>query len=298
MTQAQTPNLIFSQHGWADTATLMRDLAAAVAPVGTVIIASDLGFMRTWHRMEPLIAQAEQEALNAFATYPTAQADVVGHSMGGLIWIELLTRHPEWLPHIRRLALLGSPVLGADLARMISLLSGNFSIASDLGRNRRNKASQIAQQIPTLVLAGDSDGGSDGTIPITSTDVPGARVIVLKGIAHADLRTSPRVHAYLRHFFAGLPIPALTDRLVEELHKVPGMTSAHLRDFLRATITLEFVDGTTLRSWKNPAGVDHVFVADARGHCVFGGFVGWIDAEGLALTIHGLKRQLAPYRIG
>lgn len=293
----EIPQLLFAQHGWADTAAPMRALATAIAAPGTAIVAPDLGYIRTWYRMEPLIATVEDAASRSFAASPSARATIVGHSMGGLIWIELLARHPAWLPRIDRLALLGSPVAGADLARMVRVLIGDHSIAGDLGRDRRDLAIPIAHQIPTLVLAGDSDGGSDGTIPVSATDVPGATVIVLKGVAHADLRTSPRVHAHLRHFFAGADTPSMTSHLVERLQRVPGMTSAHLRDFPRATLALELRDGTTLRTWKNPLGVNHIFVADARGHCVFGGFVGWAHAGGLAQAIRALEHQLDQHRI-
>ncbi|NTW03308.1 MAG: alpha/beta hydrolase [Oscillochloris sp.] len=290
-------HLLFAQHGWADTAEPMRELAAGLATSGTRIIAPDLGYLRTWLRIAPLIDMVEREALAALAAHPEAPISVIGHSMGGLIWLELLKRHPEWLPRIVRFALLGAPVAGADLARILDPLGLGAGIAADLGRNRRHLAERIAQRVPTLVLAGDSDGGSDGTLPVMATEVLGATMIVLAGIDHAGLRTSPRVRAYLHRFWRAGPCPRLTDAVTGPLQHVPGMTTAHLRDFPRARVVLELADGTTLRLWKNPVGVDHVFVADARGQCVFGGFVGWIHAKGLMETIHSIEHDVAEYRI-
>ncbi|NTU81078.1 MAG: alpha/beta hydrolase [Chloroflexales bacterium] len=275
----------------------MRELAGSVADPGTAIIAPDLGYLRTWLRIKPLIDTVERHAVAAFAAHPQVQASVIGHSMGGLIWLELLKRHPEWLLRIPRLALLGVPVAGADLARIFDSLGLGVGIAADLGRNRRHLAERIAQQVPTLVLTGDVDGGSDGTIPITAAEVRGATMVVLAGVDHAGLRTSPRAWAYLRRFWRAGPCPRLTDAVTGPLQHVPGMTTAHLRDFPRARVALELADGTTLRLWKNPFAVDHVFVADARGQCVFGGFVGWIHAKGLVETIQSIERDLAAYRI-
>lgn len=290
-------HILFAQHGWADTAEPMRELAASLASPGTCIIAPNLGYLRTWLRMQPLIDTVEREALAALGAHPNVPMSIVGHSMGGLIWLELLKRHPEWLPRIARLALLGTPVAGADLARILDPLGLGVGIAADLGRNRRHLAERVAQRVPMIILAGDRDGGSDGTLPVMATEVPGATMIVLAGIDHGGLRTSPRVRAYLRWFWRAGPCPRLTDRVTDPLQHVPGMTTAHLRDFPRARVALELADGTTLRLWKSPLGVDHVFVADARGDCVFGGFVGWIHAKGLGDTIQAIEHDLAAYRI-
>jgi pimeloyl-ACP methyl ester carboxylesterase len=275
----------------------MRELAADVTAPDTAIIAPDLGYLRTWLRIEPLIDTVEDQATAALAAHPEAQVSIIGHSMGGLIWLELLQRRPAWLARVSRLALLGTPVAGADLARIIDPFGLGIGIASDLGRDRRDMAEHVARQVPVLVLAGNTDGGSDGVIPVTSTEVQGATVIVLAGIDHVGMRTSPRVRAYLRRFWRAGPCPRLTDAVTRPLQDVLGMTTAHLRDFARARVRLELADGTTLRLWKNPAGVDHVFVADARGQCVFGGFVGWNHAQELVATIQVIERDLAAYRI-
>jgi pimeloyl-ACP methyl ester carboxylesterase len=96
----------------------MRKLGADVAAPGTTSIAPDLGYLRTWLRIEPLIDTVEEQAIAALAAHPEAQVSIIGHSMGGLIWLELLKRRPTWLARVSRLALLGVPVAGADLARI------------------------------------------------------------------------------------------------------------------------------------------------------------------------------------
>jgi hypothetical protein len=43
--------------------------------------------------------------------------------------------------------------------------------------------------------------------------------------------------------------------------------------------------------WKNPVGVNHIFIADTEGNMIFGGFVGWIHADGLNEAIATIRRK-------
>lgn len=76
------------------------------------------------------------------------------------------------------------------------------------------------------------------------------------------------------------------------LDAVPGMTTAHHRDFVNAKMLFRLRDGSELRTWKNSVGVDHVFLADPQGIMVYGGFVGWIHSGGLHRAIALIKREL------
>jgi hypothetical protein len=49
---------------------------------------------------------------------------------------------------------------------------------------------------------------------------------------------------------------------VVQLYKVEGMTQSHSRDFKNATPRLNLRDGSVLKVFKNPVGVNHVFIAD------------------------------------
>lgn len=68
--------------------------------------------------MEPLIPTLEQYAAELLAEHPDVPVDSIGHSMGGLLWLEVLHRNSAWWPRMRSLTLVASPVAGADLARM------------------------------------------------------------------------------------------------------------------------------------------------------------------------------------
>lgn len=300
MVTAKPNFILFAQHGWADTGQAIAALAQSVASPDTHVVAPSLGYVKTWLRIEPLIAKVEEIAREAIAQHPNAQIRIIGHSMGGLIWLELLDRHPEWWALVESLVLVASPVGGADLGRILDPFDLGIGIARDLGKNRRAIAEKIAQFIPTLIIVGDVDGGSDGTITVESAKFRHAQITYLPGLPHAVLKNHPSVAAAILNFWAQpekavlkTGEPELSDLVIERLRAVIGMTDAHRRDFERSRVYITFKDGSTIRIWKNPVGVDHVFVANRAGECLYGGFVGWIHAEGLRLALEEIKREYA-----
>lgn len=270
--------LLFAQHGWADTNQSMLTLAAQLAGDQGQIVAPCLNYAMTWLRMAPLVDEVDALATTTLARQPDLPMRIVGHSMGGLIWLEVLNRHPEWWPRVEFLTLVGSPVGGADLGRILDPLQVGVGIAADLGRDRRPMAGRIAAAINTLSIAGDVDDGSDGTIPVESTQVPNAQFICLKGIGHAALRCHPQVVDHIQQFWGGSRFskPLRPHPVVQKLRQIPGMTDAHRRDFAQAAPWYTFVDGTSIRLWRSPLGIHHVFLASPEGACLYSGYVGWL----------------------
>lgn len=127
-----TPDFVlFAQHGWADDSKAMAALAHGAATSNTHIVTPSLGWVKTWIRIEPLVQVVERIATEAIATYPNTRIKIIGHSMGGLIWIEVLRRHPEWWSQLHSLVLIASPVGGADLARIFDPLGLGIGMARD-----------------------------------------------------------------------------------------------------------------------------------------------------------------------
>lgn len=286
--------ILFVQHGWADDNRAMTTLAHNLTQgdPATQLVVPNLGYVQTWIRMEPLIRLVESIATSYINRYPSARFKIVGHSMGGLIWLELLNRHPDWWTRVHSLVLVASPVGGADLGRMIDPLRLGVGIATDLGKNRRSIAEQIAAQIPTLVIAGDVDNGSDGTVTIECTKIPYAWFVCLPSLSHPALRNAPEVSSTILQFWDNLSLGERIDAIpvVQRLRVVPGMTDGHWRDFSKSTVFLHLKEGGTLRTWKSPFAIYHVFVADGDGKCLYAGFVGWLHIE-------DLKQALAEIRI-
>lgn len=284
--------LLFAQHGWADNNQMMLALAADLVPPSAQVIAPSLNYGMTWLRMAPLIDDVEQLAMKRLGQQADLPLRIIGHSMGGLIWLEVLHRHREWWPRVESLVLLASPVGGADLGRLIDPFRWGVGIAADLGQDRRPLATELAAAVRTLVVAGDVDGGSDGTIPVESTKVPGADFQVLKGLSHPTLRHHPRVVEAIAGFWAAeTPAQPLTScDLIDYLRQIPGMTDAHHRGFDQAQPYLTTADGLSLRIWHHPLAIDHVYVASAQGDCLYAGYVGWRHRQGL----HEALARLSP----
>lgn len=300
MTASTYDRILFAQHGWADDNRAIGTLAADLATDNTLTIAPSLGYVKTWLRIQPLIQTVEAIAAQTLRLYPDLTVRIIGHSMGGLIWLEVLDRHPEWWSRVDSLVLLGSPIGGSDLGRLLDPLELGLGIARDLGKNRRPIAEAIATQIPTLVIAGDVDGGSDGTIPVESTKVFGAEFVYLAGLSHPKLRNHPRVAAAVRNFWLTDSVrsqppraPEFSDRIIQRFRQVAGITDAHYRDFYRAQVQSTFRDGVTLRLWKNPIGIEHVFVACPQGQCLYAGFVGWGHAQELRQVLKEIQQEHA-----
>ncbi len=297
------PDLIlYAQHGWADDHKTIATLAAQLATPKTLVLTPNLGYLKTWLRIEPLIQAVEASAATMIQDYPDVPLRVIGHSMGGLIWTEVLSRHREWWERVESFVLVGSPIGGADLARAVDPLGLGVGIARDLGVNRRSLAEAIAAQIPTLVIAGDIDQGSDGTVVVQCTKIFGAEFVRLSNVDHVGLKNHPAVAAAIQDFWGltasrAVPAPLLpahpadvvSQAVIKRLQTVPGMTDAHERDFAKATTWLTFQHGVTLRIWTHPLGIDHVFVADPSGTCLYGGFVGWLHKADLTTVLADLQ---------
>ena len=299
--QKFSPYILFVQHGWHDTNRRVYRLGQTLADEQTEVIAPNLGLIKTWWRIEPLISEVEKVAISTQQRYPDRPWRIIGHSMGGLIWLEVLQRHPEWWSKITSVSLVSSPVGGADLGRIFDPFRWGIGIARDLGTNRRHIAEQLARQIPVQTIASDYDGGSDGTVPLQCSQFRHASYTQLSGIRHDNTKDHPDVTAAIQRFWTMLPNAALPntipdpteDAIISKLQSIPGITDAHFRGFSQANVWATLVHGFTLRLWCNSLGIHHVFLADAENRCRFAGFVGWPDTKNLYANLAIIKQRFA-----
>ncbi|MGB5593278.1 MAG: alpha/beta hydrolase [Crocosphaera sp.] len=288
--------ILFAQHGWADTNEEISKLAATLATPNTKIISPNLGWVKTWLSIDPLVENVVIKAQEILDKYPETPWRIIGHSMGGLIWLEVLHKHPQWWNKIHSLVLIASPVGGADLARIIDPLSIGVGIAADLGKNRRYIADRMTKIVPTLVIAGNIDNGSDGTIPVSSTKLSYGHFVCLPNISHSQLKNHPSLVDVIQKFWKTSPTPALYEKdfptiLIERLQIIPGMTDAHPRDFEKAKTYLNFERGISIKLWKNPLNVLHIFVSNQQEECLYAGFVGWIHSEALNQALEAIHQD-------
>jgi pimeloyl-ACP methyl ester carboxylesterase len=135
------------------------------------------------------------------------QADtlhLVGHSMGGLLILELFERAPRLPPG--RIVLLGSPVRGSraarylagvPLGRRIIGLTAHQALLPE--RERRwpgmRELGVIAGNLPLGFgrLLGRFDGASDGTVLVTETQLAGAKQQLVLRTSHSGMVYSATV---------------------------------------------------------------------------------------------------------
>lgn len=141
----------------------------------------------------------------------------------------------------------------------------NLLTAIYCDRRRQEPPGKLLAELDSLLLL---DGDIKNRLKLTITDGCGC-----EGVTDASFSEA-------------------TQQAVMILESVPGLTPAHPRDFNSARPIARLQDGTTLRTWKNLAGVDHVFLADYNDRMIYGGFVGWIHREGLHQAIARIKREL------
>ncbi|MGF1589611.1 MAG: serine aminopeptidase domain-containing protein [Pleurocapsa sp.] len=291
--------LLFAQHGWADTGNCIGRFAKAAVDHRTIVIAPSLGLIRTFIRIEPLIKQLEKIAAEIINNYPNIPIKIVGHSMGGLMWLEVLDRNPQWWEKIHSLILLGSPVGGSNIARIIDPFNFGIGTAGDLGKNRRDIAAKIARKIPTLSVASETGLGTDGLVTVENTKFDFSNWLLISGISHNAMRYHPDMMAIMQNFWAnpqlGLPPEETpTNQFIRRLRSLPGMTDTDYRDFKRSQIIASFPDHNTLHTWRNnPLGVNHVYLGKQQ-QCLYAGYVGLIHDRGLRQAIKDIQKYSLP----
>lgn len=289
--------LLFAQHGWADTGASIGRLARAVANPATIVIVPSLGLIKTFIRIEPLVRKIEQIATQAIQQYPDTPLKIIGHSMGGLMWLEVLNRNPQWWQKVHSLILLGSPVGGSNLARIIDPLGIGIGTAKCLGENRRAIAEKIAQHIPTLSVASDIGMGTDGLVTLENTKFDYANWLLVSGIPHSAMRYHPQMIPIIQNFWAkpqlGFPLDEdYASQLIRRLRLVPGMTDTDYRYFDRSRIAANLADNTTINTWSNLFGVNHIYVAKPTQQCLYAGYVGLIHTLELGKAIAEIKQTI------
>lgn len=282
--------MLFAQHGWADISQDIGYLARSLAKPNTPTYAPDLGLINTWFTIAQLIAKVEKIATEAIAKHPDLPLRIIGHSMGGLIWLEVLNRHPEWLPKVHSLALLGSPVGGSDLARLFDPFGRFPLIARDLGTNRRAIAEAIASQIPTISIVGDIGNHTDGTVPIGCSQFSYATFVCLDGLYHAPLKNHPKVATALQQFWDNPTIaPISTDtasKLIAKLRSL-DLTETNNQNFVKSKVIQTYSDGIKLWTWTNSFQIIHVFISIGN-QCVYSAYTGWQGKNKLAIALKTL----------
>ncbi|MGD9020636.1 MAG: alpha/beta hydrolase [Lysobacterales bacterium] len=150
------------------------------------------------------------DALRAFiGGLDVGKLHLVGHSMGGLVILNLLNRYHDLPPG--RVVLMGSPVKGSKVVRRLEKLPGHEHLfgkarenllqgydhapgAHETGMIRGTRALGLGQ------VTGKVGEPSDGTVAVSETDLEGAKDSVELGVTHTEMLVSAHVARQVGHF--------------------------------------------------------------------------------------------------
>jgi len=138
---------------------------------------------------------------------------LVGHSLGGLLILDMLRRSPD--PRLRRVVLLGTPCVDSHCARRLAAVPGMPAL---LGRSiiewltRATVPTVIPQAaVEVGVIAGTRSVGlgrvvpglprpNDGVVAVAETQLPGAADFIALPVAHSEMLASRRCTAQIAAF--------------------------------------------------------------------------------------------------
>lgn len=161
---------------------------------------------RTFAYASTLLSMDEiADALDAFiATLDAPCVHLLGHSLGGIVILRCLERHPQQPPG--RVVFLGTPsmtsraALGLARFRFGRAMLGAAAAKELLSMHQRSWPHErelgiIAGTQPLSLgrLVADFDGPNDGTVAVAETRLPGAKAHLLLPVSHSGMLLSARV---------------------------------------------------------------------------------------------------------
>lgn len=159
-------------------------------------------------RADELAAHADE--LHRFVKQDApAELHLVGHSMGGLVILNMLSRYDDLPPG--RVVLMGTPVRGSNVVKRLEKLPGQgflfgkvreillkgFQYSPDrheTGMLRGTRAFGLGQ------IAGRQDEPNDGTVRVSETELEGLKDKVELEVSHTEMLISSQVVEQVEHF--------------------------------------------------------------------------------------------------
>ena len=139
----------------------------------------------------------------------TADCHLVGHSMGGLVILNMLSRYDDLPPG--RVVLMGTPVKGSNVVKWMERLPGQGFI---FGKARENllKGFQLSpdgyetgmirgtREFGFGQIAGRQDEPNDGSVRVSETELEGLKDTVDLEVSHSEMLISAEVVEQVNQF--------------------------------------------------------------------------------------------------
>lgn len=171
------------------------------------------GYPSVWGTLVQNALQLKRRISALIATKRATGIHLVGHSLGGLVILEMLRHEPD--PRLRRVVLLGTPCVDSHCARRLAGVAGMPAL---LGRSMMEwlsgaPAGAVAAPagFQVGVLAGTRSVGlgrvvtglprpNDGVVAVAETRLPGAADFIALPVAHSQMLASRRCAAQIAMF--------------------------------------------------------------------------------------------------
>jgi pimeloyl-ACP methyl ester carboxylesterase len=142
----------------------------------------------------------------------TTKADglhFLGHSLGGLVILRMLSETPDLPPG--RIVLLGSPLGGSIVARRMRNLPGSGKLLGEARTSLEAGYSQLPGDRETGLIAGSmgvglglfvggTGGRGDGTVSLDEASIPGLQDRMVLPVSHSGLLYSNNVARHAANF--------------------------------------------------------------------------------------------------
>ena len=190
------PDEIILVHGLWMGPLVMSKLASRLSALGYAV--RRFNYPSTAHQLDE-----HARALGIFTMESEAsRVSFISHSMGGLVTLRMLDL--VGAPTVGRVALLGTPLSGSEIARRISRVPGGHRLFGKArmplvdGYTHVPDSTEVGMIAGTLplglgVLAGAARQPGDGTVSIREANAPGLTDRIELSVTHTSMLYSARV---------------------------------------------------------------------------------------------------------
>lgn len=139
----------------------------------------------------------------------SGECHLAGHSMGGLVILNMLSRYHDLPPG--RVVLMGTPVRGSNVVRRLGRLPGHGFIFGKARENlldgfqhspqgRESGMIRGTREFGFGQIAGKQQEPNDGSVCVSETELDGLKDTVNLEVSHSEMLISNEVVDQLEHF--------------------------------------------------------------------------------------------------
>ena len=156
------------------------------------------------------LSDAARGLAQLVSTVEADQVHLVGHSMGGMIILQMLEEFPQ--SQVGRIVLMGTPYRDNCPARtLLKSEIGRWFLGIGIPQWLRKDKSKMILSYELGVIAGCRGFGlgqmlarlpvpNDGTVPVKETQIPGMRDCIVLPVTHTGMLVSSRVASQICMF--------------------------------------------------------------------------------------------------